>query len=80
MENKLLPLRSSVGGHRLLIESSLVLRTRSYQDHGADGVGGQDVVLQGSAVTLGLHVGGTLVMELEKVEALINNQLVAIKT
>lgn len=36
-----------------------------YQDDGADGAGGQDVVLQGSAVTLWFHVGGTLVMELQ---------------
>lgn len=41
-------------------------RARSYQDDGADRVGGQDVILEGSAVTLGLHVGGTLVMELVK--------------
>lgn len=39
----------------------------SYQYDGADGVGGQDVILQGSAVTLGLHVRGALVMELEEV-------------
>lgn len=39
----------------------------SYQYDGADGVGGQDVILQGSAVTLGLHVRGALVMELEDV-------------
>lgn len=42
-------------------------RGGSYQYDGADGVGGQDVILQGSAVTLGLHVRGALVMELEEV-------------
>lgn len=49
----------------------------SYQDDGADWVGGQDVILQGSAVTLGLDVGGTLVMELGEAEEGINQKLEA---
>lgn len=36
------------------------------------------MILQGSAVTLGFHVRGTLVMELEEVAAIINNPLVSI--
>lgn len=38
----------------------------SYQNDGADGIGRQNVVLQGAAVALRLDVGGTLVMELEE--------------
>lgn len=48
-------------------------RAESYQNNRADWVWGQDVILQGSAVTLRFHVGSTLVMELEEVEAIINN-------
>lgn len=44
---------------------------RSYQDDGTDGAGGQDVILQGSTVTLGLHMGGTFVMELEEVTLML---------
>lgn len=32
------------------------------------------MILQGSAVTLRFHMGGTLVMELEEVAAVINSQ------
>lgn len=39
---------------------------KPYQNDGADGVGGEDVVLQGAAVALGLDVGGALVVELEE--------------
>lgn len=35
------------------------------------------MILQGSAVTLGFHMGGTLVMELEEVAAVINSQLMS---
>lgn len=47
------------------INKSINNTKNSYQNDGADGVGGKDVVLQGAAVALRLDVGGTLVMELE---------------
>lgn len=89
-----MPLESSVCEHRLMTAFSVTqCQTRlaslshgtadqrgvkSYQDDGADGAGGQDVILQGSAVTLRFHVGGTLVMELEEVASVINSKRVSV--
>lgn len=56
-----------LSSHRHRVKLTVWDRGGSYQYDGADGVGGQDVILQGSAVTLGLHVRGALVMELEEV-------------
>lgn len=91
-QNKAWLFGSSVGAHGPMIGSSAhTLKRarlgsaaapltgrggRSYQDDGADGVGGQDVILQGSAVTLGFDVGGTLVMELEEAEEGINGRMI----